>query len=560
MPMIRLLPSPATICCLGLLYASALNADDAHEFVPDIVAEDFAAHVRVLASDEFGGRRPGTAGEQKTLQYLFAQFQRMGLEPGNGDSYLQKVPVQVRLADWTRSRAGVDLGGQAMALNFGTHVVLGSDTGQSEVSVAHSPLVFVGYGINAPDQRWNDYAGTDVRGKTVLVLAGEPDVDSAQRELFEGRRLTHYSRYGYKMEEAARQGAVAAIIIHHTADVGYDWDGVKSRWHRTEFALRPGDSLGPRLNVQGWIAADSARALFAASGKNLSDLRRAAGRPGFKAEALGQARFNATLKGKVVLGESNNFIAKLTGATYPDEAVLYSAHWDHLGAQEQKSGDNIYNGALDNASGVAAILEIAARFAAQRPKPERTIVFFIPTLEEFGLLGSRYYIAHPVIPLADTVADINFDMVVPVGRARDFVVIGYGYSELDEVVKPIVDRLGRRISADKPANGDSFFRSDHLNFARAGVPVLYMRGGVESAGTNAELAPPDEAWNRVASVYHTADDEFRSNWDLRGIAEDISVSYEVGRTLASSRDWPNYRHDHAFREFRDASREAARSR
>lgn len=558
--MIRLLPLPVSILGLSLVYAGALNADDAHAFVPDIVAEDFAAHVKVLASDEFGGRRPGTVGEQKTLQYLLDQFQRMGLEPGNGDSYFQKVPVQVRLADWSRSSAGIDVGGKAMALDFGAQVVLGSDAGQPEIKVADSPMVFVGYGINAPDQRWNDYAGIDVRGKTVLMLAGEPEGGGAQRDLFEGRRLTHYSRYGYKMEEAARQGAIAAIIIHHTPDVGYGWDGVKSRWHRTEFALRAGDSSEPRLEVQGWMAADTARALLFAAGRKLPDLRRAAAQRGFRAEPLGETRFSATLRGKVVLGESNNFIARLTGTTHPGEAVLYSAHWDHLGTQDKKSGDNIYNGALDNASGVAAMLEIAARFAAHQPRPERSILFFIPTLEEFGLLGSRYYIAHPVIPLADTVADINFDMVVPIGPARDFVVIGYGYTELDEVVKPIVDRLGREVSADKRADTDSFFRSDHLNFARAGVPVLYMRGGMESEGIKPDVAAPGEAWNRVASVYHTANDEFRTNWNLRGIAEDITVSYEVGRTLASSRDWPNYHHGHAFRVVRDASREAARSR
>jgi Zn-dependent M28 family amino/carboxypeptidase len=546
----------ARTLALAFVLAAAPAAADTHVFSPEITGEDFAAHVKVLASDDFGGRRPGTEGEQKTLRYLHDLFQALGLAPGNGDSYLQKVPVQVRLADWSRSSARVEVNGRTLALAFGSQVVLGTDNGQADVSLADSAMVFVGYGINAPDQRWNDYEGIDVKGKTVVVLAGEPD-DSAERGLFEGRRLTHYSRYGHKIQEAARRGAAAAIIIHDTQDVGYDWEGVNQKWHRTAFALRAADSTEPLLAVEGWMAAETARALFTAAGKNLADLRRAAGRRGFGAENLADARFGATLKGKVVLGESNNFIAKLPGTTHPDEAVLYSAHWDHLGTQATKAKDGIYNGALDNATGVATVLEIAARFAAHNPKPERSVLFFIPTLEEFGLLGSRYYTLHPVVPLAKTVADINFDMVLPIGRARNFVLIGHGYSELDDVLAPIVAAHERKLTGEKATDTDSFFRSDHLSFAKAGVPVAYMRGGTENAGVG-DVAP-DETWFRVASVYHTSVDEFDPKWDLRGIADDIEIAYELGRTLASSRAWPNYRPGNAFRAARDASRKATGS-
>jgi Zn-dependent M28 family amino/carboxypeptidase len=549
----------ATLLIVGGTHASPLTAADAHVFVPEIVGEDFAAHIKTLASDEFSGRRPGTAGEQKTMQYLFDQFQHMGLAPGNGDSYFQKVPVQVRLADFPNSHASVDINGRNLAFAFGPQVVLGSDKGLGDVTLTDSPMVFVGYGINAPEHRWNDYEGVDVKGKTVVILAGEPVGEGADRDIFEGRRLTHYSRYSYKVVEAARQGAVAAIVIHNTKDVGYDWAGVNEKWHRTAFALRAAESKEPILDVEGWIEGESARDLFAANGAKLTDARSRASRRGFKAEAMDGARLSASLKGKIVLGESNNFIARLTGSTRPDEAVLYSAHWDHLGTSLHKSKDDIYNGALDNASGVAALLEIAGRFAAESPKPERSVVFLIPTLEEFGLLGSKYYIQHPIVPLAKTVADINFDMVVPIGKARNFVVIGYGYTELDEIIAPIVARHDRQISGEKNPDSDSFFRSDHLNFARAGVPVMYMRGGTESAGIVLENSAPDETWNRTAAVYHTASDEFNPKWDLRGIADDIEISYEMGRALASRSDWPNYRSGNAFRALRDALRKSSGS-
>jgi Zn-dependent M28 family amino/carboxypeptidase len=549
----------ATLLLFALASANGALAADTHAFVPAITGGDFAAHIKVLASDEFGGRRPGTEGEQKTLQYLSDLFKAMGLAPGNGDSYFQRVPVQVRLADWPHSKAAVAVNGKSMALAFGPQVVLGSDKGQTDVSVIDSPMVFVGYGIDAPEQGWNDYAGVDVHGKTVVILAGEPVGESGGRELFEGRRLTHYSRYGYKVEEAARQGAVAAIIVHETADVGYDWKGVNTKWHHTEFALRAADRTDPILAVDGWIAGDSAKALFAAAGMNLSELRSAAGHGGFKAQALGDAKFSAALKGKIVLGESNNFIAKLTGTTHADEAVVYCAHWDHLGTQAQEKGDNIYNGAIDNASGVAAVLEIAGKFAAQ-PRPERTIVFLIPTLEEFGLLGSKYYTLHPVVPLANTVAEINFDMLVPIGRARDFVVVGLDYySDIDQLLKPIVGRHGRVLSGERPADKDSFFRSDHLNFAKAGVPVLYMRGGMQTEGGLPGTEASDATWNRLSAVYHTPKDQFDPGWDLRGIADDIEISYDVGAQLAGSRDWPNYRPGTAYRFVRDTSRKATGS-
>jgi Zn-dependent M28 family amino/carboxypeptidase len=538
-----------------LLPRIATPADEAHAFAADITADDFAAHVEVLASDAFGGREPGTEDETRSVEYLQAQFRRIGLAPGNGDSYIQPVPMQVRIGDLARSHAVVTARGKRIALEFGRDVMLGSDSGQAAVRIDDSAMVFAGYGIVAPEHGWDDYADADVTGKTVLLLAGEPDGQRDGSELFEGWRQTHYSRLTYKVEEAARHGAHAAIVIHDDRGAGYDWNGVMERW-QSEFALRPEDRSPAPVAVQGWISGAAARALLAAAGMPLAELRDAADQAPFRARPL-DVRFGATLAGRILRGASRNVIAKLSGSRRPEEAVVYCAHWDHLGTQRRKAKDAILNGALDNATGVAALLEIAERFATQPDKPERSIVFLVPTLEEQGLLGSAYYVRHPVIALARTVATINFDMLLPIGRTSDFVLIGLGYSELDAILEPIVARQGRTLVAEqRRSDSNHFLRSDHLSFARAGVPVLYMRGGVQPvrAGRGVVSGDNDGAWNDMASVYHTPDDEFSPRWDLRGVVEDMHVSYEVGQALASGREWPNYRSGNAYRALRDASR------
>jgi Zn-dependent M28 family amino/carboxypeptidase len=538
------------------LFVAALFATPAaagaHEFSADITADDFAEHVRVLASDEFAGRDPVTPGEEKTLAYLVAQLQRLGLRPAIGVSFLQPVPFQLRLADLARSSAGVGLGagGKPLAFDLQDDAILGSDLGKAEVVVAASPLVFVGYGIDAPELGWNDYEGIDLAGKTAVFLAGEPD-----GARFEGRRYTLHSRSGLKFEHAARRGAVAALVIHDTEATGYDWKGVQLRWNQREFSLRPADRAFTPVAVQGWLSADAGRRVLKAAGVDGAAVRAAAAQPGFRAMPLGNATFDAMLRGRIGLGTSMNVVAKLPGRARPDEAVLYSAHWDHLGTQPGKAGDAIYNGALDNATGVAAVLEIAERFARAPQAPERTVLFFFPTLEELGLLGSAYYVRHPAVPMARTVADLNFDLVVPVGRARNYVVVGHGHTELDAVVAPRVQARGRTLQGQREQDVDGFLRSDHLNFARAGVPVAYLRGGTEAGGGIArDNAPPDAAWGEQAAVYHTPDDEFDAKWDLRGVVEDLGIAYDVGRDLAEGTTWPNWNDGSMFRATRDASR------
>ena len=538
--------------------ASLISANEraGHAFGPEISAEDFAAHIRVLASDEFGGRQPGSAGEEKTVNYLRTQFERLGLEPGNGDSYFQTVPMTETTADVAASRMAVRIGGKPHELAFGTQIVLGSNTGRTDINVQDSPMVFVGYGVNAPELGWNDYAGVDVKGKTVVMLINDPGFHNDDATLFEGKRMTYYGRWTYKYEEAERQGAVAAIIIHDTAGAAYGWDVVRSSWSGSQFQLTGADQPGAKLPLRGWITGETATSLFADAGLDVAKLRDAAGKRGFKAVPIGDARLDAHLKSSIRHSQSRNVVAKLRGSTRPDEAIVYTAHWDHLGTHPEEAGDNIYNGAIDNATGVAAVLEIAEQFTVQSPRPERSVVFLLVTLEESGLLGSAYYAAHPVIPLANTVAVINIDAMPMVGLTRDLVVVGLGNSELEDVLRPIAAKQGRVLVPESSPEKGQFFRSDHFSFAKAGVPALYAKGGIDHVekGRDYGLSVLEDY---TANRYHKASDNFDPAWDLRGIVQDINALVGVGKELSRSQAWPNYRQGNAFRAIRDASRAAA---
>lgn len=535
-----------------------------HGFGPEISAEDFAAHVKVLSSDEFGGRAPGTEGEQKTADYLVAQFQRLGLQPGNGDSWFQEVPMVVTTADEATSTAAITVGGTETPLAFGDQMALGTRTAQQEVFVKGSEMVFVGYGVNAPEAGWNDYAGLDVAGKTVVILVNDPGFHAGDEALFSGKKMTYYGRWTYKFEEAARQGASAALIIHDDAGAGYGWDVVKNSWSGAQFDLPTSADPEPRLPLQGWITGDVATKLFADAGLDLDALRAAANKPGFKAVPLGGATFTAKLNSSISQASSRNILAKLPGTERPDEAIVYTAHWDHLGDHGLTHGgdkaaagadgeDHVYNGAIDNATGVAGVLEIAEAFTVQDPKPARSLVFLLVTLEESGLLGSKYYAANPVIPLKDTVAVVNLDAMSVVGPTKDFVVIGLGNSELDDVLKPIADAQGRVLVEEDGVEKGFFFRSDHFSFAKFGVPALYAKGGIDHVEKGVEYGR--EVQSRYTTVaYHKPADEFDPNWDLRGVVQDLQALYGVGRELAGNDAWPNYVEGNAFKAARDASR------
>ncbi|MFC3814369.1 M28 family metallopeptidase [Lysobacter sp. GCM10012299] len=527
-----------------------------HPFGDTINAADFAEHVKTLASDEFEGRAPGSAGEDKTVAYLEAQFKRMGLQPGNGDSYVQTVPMVETQAD-EGTVLKLDVKGQPRELKFGSDMVIGTRTGKNEVKVDGSELVFVGYGVNAPEQKWNDYAGVDVKGKTVVMFVNDPGFHSEDPKLFEGKRMTYYGRWTYKFEEAARQGAAAALIIHDNDGASYGWDVVKNSWSGAQFDLPAKDDPERRLPVQGWITGDVARSLLSSLGQDIGELYKAAGKPGFKAIPL-QAKLSVDLKSTISEKASRNVIARLPGATRPDESIVYMAHWDHLGNHGHEGhgeaapagSDTIYNGAIDNATGVAGILEIAEAFSKQQPPPDRSLLFLAVTLEESGLLGSKYYVAHPTVPLDKTVAVINLDAMPVIGKARDMTVVGFGSSELEDILKTVTDGQQRVLHAEATPEDGFYFRSDHFNFAKAGVPALYAKGGDDlvDGGTEAgQKAQVDYRDNR----YHKPGDQYDPAWKLEGVIQDLEALYGVGKTLAGNDQWPNWYEGNAFRAAHD---------
>lgn len=536
--------------------AAAAAATGNHAFNDAIDAGDFAEHVKHLASDEFGGRGPGTPGEDKTVEYIKAQFARIGLQPGNGSDWFQTVPMVETTADEASASMVATVGGATQALKFGTDMVIGTRTGQPQVDIKDSQLVFIGYGVDAPEQKWNDYAGIDVKGKTVVMLVNDPGFHAGDAKLFDGKRMTYYGRWTYKFEEAARNGAAAALIIHDTEGASYGWDVVKNSWSGPQYDLPAKDDPAPRVPAQGWITGEAATALFKAAGQDLGKLRAAANKRGFKPVPL-DATLSLGFKSTSVEKSSRNVVGLLPGSETPDEAIVYMAHWDHLGTHEGETGDNIYNGAVDNATGVAAIIEIAEALRKAKVPPKRSILFLAVTLEESGLLGSKYYVAHPVIPLDKTVAVFNLDALSPVGKARDITVVGKGSSQLEDLLKPLLDAQKRKPVGESNTAAGYYFRSDHFNFAKAGVPALYIDSGtdlLDGGQAAGDAAGKDYTDNR----YHKAGDHFdAATWKLDGIVQDLDVVTAMGSTLANDGQWRNWYAGNPFKAARDAMRPAA---
>lgn len=526
-----------------------------HAFSPAITADDVAAQVQILASDAFGGRGPGSAGEEKTVDYIRSQFARIGLQPGNGGSWFQTVPMLETTAN-PDTALHLAIGDVRQDLAYGRDMIAWTRSGKAQVSLKDSPLVFVGYGVDAPERGWNDYADLDVRGKTVVMLVNDPGFHVNDPTLFDGKRMTLYGRWTWKFEEAARRGAAAALIIHDDRGAAYGWDVVKNSWSGPQYDLRPGDDASPRLPVQGWITQAAADALFKAAGLDLTTLRAAASRPGFKPVPL-NAHASLDLRSRTVEKTSRNVLGLLPGSSAADEAVVYMAHWDHLGTHSDASGDNIYNGAVDNATGVAGLLELAEAFANARPRPARSILFLAVTLEESGLLGSSYYVAHPVIPLARTAGVINIDALEPIGRASDLVVVGKGGSQLEDLLQTALARQNRRMVDESDVTAGYYFRSDHFSFAKAGIPALYVNSGgdLREGGTAAGLAASRDYGEHR---YHKPGDQYDpATWKLDGIVEDLQALYSVGSSLANGAQWPNWRTGNPFKAARDAMRPPA---
>jgi Zn-dependent M28 family amino/carboxypeptidase len=526
---------------IALLQAPAALASPGESLSDDVLHR----HIAVLASDEFGGRWPGSAGEALTLDYLAAQFAAAGAVPANGDSFLQPVP----LVSWTLEPAPtftVRGEGFEMALAHRDEMIARTSRILEEVKVMDSPLVFAGYGIVAPEYGWNDYEGLDVRGKTVIVLVNDPGFATGDPALFTGRAMTYYGRWPYKYEEAARQGAEAVLVVHETEPASYGW-AVISQGSAQRFGLEGNDS---RTAVEGWISEAAARKLFAAAGEDFDAAKVAALEKDFTAHPLGDLRADFHVQSTLGTVESHNVVAMIPGSKRPDEYVIFTAHWDHLG----RDGDKIFNGAVDNASGIAGLLALAEAYARLDPPPERSILFLPVTAEEQGKLGSEYYAEHPVVPLAQTVAAINLDSLNYIGPTRDLTVIGYGASELDAIVDAAAAEQGRTVMPDQRPEAGSYYRSDHFSFAKQGVPAIYPSMGRDLVEGGRERGM-ELARQYNVERYHKPTDEYSPDQDWTGAASDLKLIFEIGLRIANSEEWPNWREGGEFRSVRDAQRE-----
>lgn len=524
---------------------------------PDINAADIAARDKAISDDAFQGRGPGTAAGEAAAAWIAEEMRRIGFKPGNHDSYFQDVPSVSITLDAAASHLTFATAKGALAPGFPADVVYWTPRFKDAVvSITASPLVFVGYGVVAPEYKWNDYAGIDVHGKTVVILINDPGNEDAHPDpaFFKGRAMTYYGRWTYKFEEAARQGAAGAIIVHETKPAAYGWQVVRNSNSGAKSWLDEADGNASRVPVQGWITLAVARDLFARAGLDYDSEKRAANAPGFHAVPMQGESLSAELHSTVSHLNTRNVIGVVEGTKQPGDVVLYTAHWDHLGIKPDVQGpDKIYNGAIDNGMGVSSILEIGEAFA-HAPPTDRSVAIICWTLEEQGLLGSQYFAQHPVWPLAHIVGGVNIDANLPEGPAHDMVLVGNGASELEDLLANTLKTQNRVISPDPEPEKGSFYRSDHISLAKVGVPMLDPEGGFDliDGGTARGRAIRDAY---TLNHYHQPSDEYNSHWDLSGPVQDLKVLYAMGRSLADSAAWPNWYKGNEFRKTRDQNRD-----
>ncbi|HEX8130421.1 MAG TPA: M28 family metallopeptidase [Pyrinomonadaceae bacterium] len=520
-----------------------------------INANDILAHTKVLSSDEYEGRGPGTRGEELTVKYLTEQYQRLGLKPGNPDgTYVQKVP----LVGFTGApRASFTAGGKTIDLNFPTDYVAVSRRFVPESKVENSDVVFVGYGVVAPEYGWDDYKGVDVKGKTIVMLINDPAVPDAadssklDERVFKGNAMTYYGRWTYKYEIARDKGAAAAIIVHETGPAGYPYEVVSGSWSRENFDVQTPNKNMDRAAVEGWITLERAKELMTASGQDFDALKKAAVTKDFKPVTL-NAKANIEIKNTIREINSSNVVAKLEGSdpTLKNEYVIYSAHWDHLGRDPKLPGDQIFNGALDNASGTGAMLEIAEAFTKMTPPPKRSILFLSVTAEEKGLLGAKHYAENPLYPAAKTLANINIDGVNQWGRTKDITMVGDDNSTLIDLLREAAAAQGRTVKPDPDAAKGFYYRSDHFEFAKVGVPALYVNEGTEYIGKDVNFSRQKRD-EYEAKDYHKPSDEIKPEWDLAGAVEDAQLLTFIGYRVAQGDKFPEWKAGSEFKAKRD---------
>ncbi len=540
-----------TILVISLAACSKKKIQGLESALNFISVESFTKNTQILSSDKFEGRGPASKGEELTINFMKDEFQKLGLKPGNGDSFFQDVPM-VEINSIPEGSLVIKGKTKTHKFTFGDEFTSVTLRVVEEVFLDNTDLVFVGYGIVAPEYDWNDYEGVDVQGKTVVMLVNDPGFATEDPELFTGRAMTYYGRWTYKYEEAARQGAAGAFIIHETEPAAYGWGVVKKGWTGPQFILPSEDKNMSRCAVEGWLTLDVSKRILEDAGYNFEELKAGATKRGFKAIPL-DSKTSLVLKNDIKESMSRNVIAVVPGSDRADEYIFYMAHWDHFGRDSNLEGDQIYNGALDNATGTAGLIELARAFISLDPPPKRSIALLAVTAEEQGLLGSLYYATHPIYPTHKTVAAINMDALNIYGPMKDITIVGYGKSELDDYIKAVAAEQGRAVKPDPTPERGSFYRSDHFSFAKQGIPSLYT-------GTGNDHVEHGEEWTRalkdryIAENYHKPSDEFDPNWDLRGAIDDLQLLFRVGYRLCMESSFPNWKEGTEFKAKRDADR------
>jgi Zn-dependent M28 family amino/carboxypeptidase len=531
---------------VGMIFSSCSDYKNAEE---TINAEDMTRIVKEFSSDEFQGRKPFTIGEEKAVEYLIKEYKRIGLQPANNGSFIQEVPM-VEVTNTPDERMKVNMWNASIELKYKDDFVVFSKQLVDEIKVRNSRMVFAGYGIVAPEYNWNDYAGIDVKGKTVVVLVNDPGFGTDNKEFFKGNEMTYYGRWTYKYEEAARQGAKGIIIIHETKPAGYPWSVVLNGAVQPKLYLQREDNYMSMSDIEGWMTLNAARELFSLAGFNLNDLKEKAKEPGFKAVDL-RSRLNINMRSTNKMAISKNVIGILPGKERADEVIIYSAHWDHLGIGPVVNGDSIYNGAVDNGTSIAWMLEIAEAFKDLRKTPKRTIMFFAPAAEEQGLKGSEYYAKNPFFPLNKTVANINNDLMLPYGPYKDVMITGYGQSELEDYIVKFAEKYDRYVLPDPNPHTGMYFRADHFSFARVGVPALFARGNCDSREYGKEWALKKEKdW--IVNNYHKQTDQYDpETWKFDGIIEDAQLFFRIGYELSNESSFPKWKEGSEFKAIRE---------
>ncbi len=534
-------------CLLLTIFACESPSSD-NSKIGEVNAATIEKHLKKLSSDEFMGRKPFTEGDTKTVNYLVDQVKKIGLEPGNENSYTQEVKL-VELDTKPQETLTINGGAEPIELSLGDQFVAYTERVEEKVELIDSELVFAGFGVVAPEYGWNDYEGIDVKGKTVIVLVNDPGFGTGDSTLFKGDIMTYYGRWTYKYEEARKQGAAGILIVHETVPAGYPWTVVRNSWSGASLYLdQQGGEEYPLM--QGWITRDAAVSLFKASGVDLSSFNQKSRAENFQAVSLGLTA-SLTIENTIKRDVSNNVVAKISGSEKPDEYVIYSAHWDHLGVGEPVDEDSIYNGAHDNASGSSTLLAIAEAMSKME-RPKKSILFLWVTAEEQGLLGSAYYAANPIYPPSKSIANINMDGLNYYGKMKDLTIVGYGQSTLDDIAKSIAEKQGRYIMPDPDPGKGYFFRSDHFNFARIGIPAIFASGTYESMEKGVGFAK-QKSEEYLSTMYHRPQDEYDASWDFSGMQLDGQLFLEMALEIANNDANVEWKEGSEFKSIREAS-------